>query len=47
MYEHAENSPFIPIDYKKDFEVVRTIDASFDPRLDAKSKMVASATTNP
>jgi phosphonate transport system substrate-binding protein len=29
---------FIPIDYKKDFEFVRTIDASFDPRLDAKTK---------
>jgi phosphonate transport system substrate-binding protein len=43
---------FIPIDYKKDFQLVRTIDASFDPRLDAKTKAkdmasAAASTTNP
>jgi phosphonate transport system substrate-binding protein len=42
---------FIPIDYKKDFEFVRTIDASFDPRLDAKTKAketeAAAVTSNP
>jgi phosphonate transport system substrate-binding protein len=42
---------FIPIDYKKDFELVRTIDASFDPRLDAKTKAKetseAAAASNP
>ena len=38
---------FIPIDYKKDFDLVRTIDASFDPRLDAKTKARVTATTNP
>jgi phosphonate transport system substrate-binding protein len=42
---------FIPIDYKKDFAFVRTIDASFDPRLDAKTKAKetseAAAASNP
>jgi phosphonate transport system substrate-binding protein len=42
---------FIPIDYKKDFAFVRTIDASFDPRLDAKTKAketeAAATPTNP
>jgi len=40
---------FIPIDYKKDFDLVRQIDASFDPRLDAKAKEKAldSSTTQP
>ncbi len=38
---------FMPIDYKKDFELVRQIDDSFDPRLNVKSKKAASATTTP
>jgi len=51
--EDSDKSPsamhFIPIDYKKDFELVRTIDASFDPRLDAKTKAkeTAAATATP
>jgi phosphonate transport system substrate-binding protein len=28
---------FVPVDYKKDFQLVRLIDDSFDPRLDAKA----------
>jgi hypothetical protein len=27
---------FLPVDYKRDFQFVRTIDDSFDPRLDSK-----------
>jgi phosphonate transport system substrate-binding protein len=38
---------FLPIDYKKDFQLVRTIDDSFDPRLDAKAHQKESATTQP
>jgi len=38
---------FIPIDYNKDFAVVREIDDRFDPRLDAKAKPKAMATTQP
>jgi phosphonate transport system substrate-binding protein len=38
---------FIPIDYKKDFALVRLIDASFDPRLDAKTRIREAATTQP
>jgi phosphonate transport system substrate-binding protein len=39
---------FIPIDYKKDFQLVRTIDDSFDPRLDAKARTKQqNATTAP
>lgn len=29
---------FLPVDYKKDFSLVRNIDNRFDPRLDAKTK---------
>jgi phosphonate transport system substrate-binding protein len=49
--EDSDKSPsamhFIPIDYKKDFELVRTIDASFDPRLDAKTKAKETAAATP
>jgi phosphonate transport system substrate-binding protein len=41
---------FIPIEYKKDFELVRSIDDSFDPRLDAKARTKLqneAATTSP
>jgi phosphonate transport system substrate-binding protein len=38
---------FIGIDYKKDFQLVRQIDDRFDPRLDAKTKSVKPATTEP
>jgi phosphonate transport system substrate-binding protein len=34
---------FIPIDYKKDFQLVRLIDDSFDPRLNAKKLAQQSA----
>jgi phosphonate transport system substrate-binding protein len=39
----------LPVDYKKDFALVRKIDDQFDPRLDTKqkTKKVATATTNP
>ncbi len=46
----AEQLHFIPIDYKKDFQLVRTIDDSFDPRLDAKARakqQSGGATTMP
>jgi phosphonate transport system substrate-binding protein len=42
----STNLHFIPIDYKKDFQLVRTIDDSFDPRLDAKAK-ASHPTTEP
>jgi phosphonate transport system substrate-binding protein len=40
--ENASDIPsqslhFVPVDYKKDFELVRLIDDSFDPRLDSKA----------
>ena len=38
---------FIPIDYKKDFQLVRWIDDSFDPRLDASPKSHEAPTTAP
>jgi phosphonate transport system substrate-binding protein len=38
---------FIPIEYKKDFQLVRMIDDSFDPRLDAKTRAKQAATTAP
>lgn len=34
---------FIPVDYKKDFMLVRDIDDRFDPRFDAKSKASKAA----
>jgi len=30
---------FVPIEYRKDFQLVRWIDDSFDPRFDAMSKI--------
>ncbi len=38
---------FLPIDYKKDFALVREIDDRFDPRLDSKTKVKKTATTAP
>jgi phosphonate transport system substrate-binding protein len=38
---------FVPIEYKKDFQLVRLIDASFDPRLDAKTKNKSGAAETP
>jgi phosphonate transport system substrate-binding protein len=38
---------FIPIEYKKDFQLVRLMDDGFDPRLGAKNKTKAAATTEP
>jgi phosphonate transport system substrate-binding protein len=38
---------FIPIDYKKDFQLVRLIDDRFDPRLNVKPKTSSAATTEP
>ncbi|MGD0770872.1 MAG: PhnD/SsuA/transferrin family substrate-binding protein [Tepidisphaeraceae bacterium] len=48
--DNSTSSPqlhFIPVDYKKDFQLVRWIDDSFDPRLDAKTKSHATPTTAP
>ena len=36
---------FLPIDYKNDFKLVRSIDDSFDPRLDAKTRAKQQAAT--
>ena len=33
----AAQMHFVPVDYKKDFQLVRLIDNSFDPRLDSKA----------
>ena len=39
---------FLPVDYKKDFQLVREIDDRFDPRFDYKTKKAAAtATTAP
>jgi phosphonate transport system substrate-binding protein len=46
----SESSPamhFVPITYKSDFELVRLIDDSFEPRLDAKTKLDEAPTTQP
>jgi phosphonate transport system substrate-binding protein len=48
----VKNLHFIPVNYKKDFDVVRQIDNSFDPRMGAKppklhSIAAAAATTAP
>ncbi|MGD0390003.1 MAG: PhnD/SsuA/transferrin family substrate-binding protein [Tepidisphaeraceae bacterium] len=48
--DSSTNNPqlhFIPIDYKKDFQLVRWIDDSFDPRLDAMTKSRQTPTTAP
>jgi phosphonate transport system substrate-binding protein len=41
-----EDSPmhFIPVDYKKDFALIRMIDDQFDPRLEPKAKREVPAT---
>jgi len=38
---------FTPVDYKKDFALVRDIDDQFDPRLEPKAKHNATPTTEP
>ena len=43
----ADDFHFLPVDYKRDFAVVREIDSRFDPRLDSKIKAHAAATTAP
>ena len=49
--EESSGEPmhFVPIDYKKDFEFVRTVDDSFDPRFfkGAKSKPKAEQAGDP
>jgi phosphonate transport system substrate-binding protein len=38
---------FMPVDYKKDFALVREIDDRFDPRLEPKTKHAAAPATRP
>jgi phosphonate transport system substrate-binding protein len=38
---------FVPINYRGDFDLVRMIDDSFEPRLDAKTKLAAVPSTQP
>ena len=45
--ESTPSLHFLPINYKTDFQLVRMIDDSFDPRLDAKNKAKDEATTAP
>jgi phosphonate transport system substrate-binding protein len=43
----ADDFSFLPVDYKRDFALVRQIDDRFDPRLDTKIKAHAGPTTAP